>query len=72
MVGELPETRSRGGDGSDVDDDGAPVVSWCGECDDGVQRDEAKTMARRWCPGRPGALMAGDGRSSGVAVNSCR
>ena len=40
-----------GGDGSDVEGVGAPVVSWCGEGDEGIQRDEAKTMARRWCPG---------------------
>ena len=40
-----------GGDGSNVEGVGAPVVSWCGEGDEGIQRDEAKTMARRWCPG---------------------
>ena len=46
MVGELPETRSRGGDGSDVDNDGAPVVPLLDEDDDGVQGDEAKLVAR--------------------------
>ena len=39
------------GDGSDVDVDDAPVVLEFSEGDDGVQRDEAKMMARRWHPG---------------------
>ena len=46
MVGALPETRSRGGDSSDVDNDGAPVVPLIDEDDDGVQGDEAKLVAR--------------------------
>ena len=46
MVGELPETRSCGGDGSDVDVEGAPVVPVLGEGDDGVQHHMTETLVQ--------------------------
>ena len=53
MVGELPETRSRGGDGSDIDGYDASVVPLLQEDDDGVQGDEAKLVARWWSLASP-------------------
>ena len=46
MVGALPETRSHGGDGSDVEENGAPVVPFLDEDDDEVQGDESNLVVR--------------------------
>ena len=42
------------------------------EVDDGVKLIQVRTMASSAVPERPGALTAGDWRSSGAAVNSCQ
>ena len=66
MVEELPGTRSRGGDGSDIDDDDASMVPLLDEDDKGVQGDVAKLVARRTtlgCFGWPAiARRSGCGR----------